>query len=107
MSSKNLMLGYDNPSSNGQNMIFDTIRTKLYINCCSRNNPSTRHCTSNTSRTWMLSSSGLGMKYEVEAKHLHIGERKKQLAHVETEEFLESIVGTIAADPIHNGYSVE
>jgi cytochrome c2 len=47
--------------------------------------------------------------YNVEAERLKISERldeaRKQLAYVQTEGYLDKLVGTLGADPIHDGYA--
>jgi hypothetical protein len=46
--------------------------------------------------------------YEVEATRLHISSRltaaKHELEKVSSDEYVQSLVGTIGADPIHRGY---
>jgi hypothetical protein len=49
--------------------------------------------------------------YEVEASRLNISSRlaaaKHELERVSTEEYVQILVGTIGADPIHSGYEEE
>jgi hypothetical protein len=46
--------------------------------------------------------------YEVEALRLHISKRledaRRELAHVSSPEYIEKLVGTLGADPLHDGY---
>ena len=48
--------------------------------------------------------------YEVEANRLSIFDRleeaKKQLIHVGSDQYIKSLVGTLGADPIHDGYDL-
>jgi hypothetical protein len=46
--------------------------------------------------------------YEIEALRLHISKRledaRKELAYVSSPEYIEKLVGTLGADPLHDGY---
>lgn len=49
--------------------------------------------------------------YEKEAKRLKVAEKlaeaKKEVEYLQSDKYLESLVGTLGADPIHDGYKLE